>query len=245
MSTSSLVVPPIDAKAITLGAEFSLLSEQALAKASSITTVDDAESQELATQAASTIQGLLARLEKDRNAVKAPVLALGRQIDAIAKQGAAPLQAERDRLKEALRVHYLAEQEKARKAAEVQRRFAEARQKRLDEEARLAADAAQQAATQEEAEQATAKVEEITAKAEEAAQKVETIIPAAPAKAEKMTVRKVWRHEVKDLNALYAARPGLCRVEPNTNAINAEIRAGMRECPGLLIWEDVDVTARS
>jgi hypothetical protein len=102
------------------------------------------------------------------------------------------------------------------------------------------------------AEQAKALQEAARAKEAEAqaAQAKADAPPAQPPvatapKAQKMTVRRVWKHEVTDIQALYAARPELCSIEPRTNAILAEIRGGMSECPGLKIWQEDDVTVRS
>lgn len=227
----TLAVKNIDQAAVSLGAEFTLQQGMALEVARAVTSVTDAESQETAAQAASKLQALISQLEKDRTAVKAPVLDIGRKIDAVAKEGAAPLAKELDRIKGLLKTFVIEEQKKAQKKQETANKFADARRRRLEEEA---------------AEQAKAGHTEAAAETTQKAAEIATPVPAAmPPKADKMTVRKVWKYEVTDVAALHAARPTLTKIEPVASAILAEIRGGMRECAGLRIWEDVDVTARS
>lgn len=227
----AIVVQNLDSVPISIGAEFTLRAETILAEAKKVTAVTDAASQEIAVQTGSKIRALRNELEKARTEVKKPVLDIGRKIDDVAKKAAAPLTLELDRIEKTIRQYVLAEQEKARKLADFQAKM-EAKKR-----ARLEAEAAQAAAAGN-----TAVAEELTEKAQAPAA---APVVAAPPKVEKMTVRNVWKYEVTDLKALHAARPTLTKLEPSPSAIAAEIAAGMRECPGLRIWEDVDVTTRS
>lgn len=53
-----------------------------------------------------------------------------------------------------------------------------------------------------------------------------------------------WNFRVNDLAALFVARPDLVKVEPRTREILGEIAAGVREIPGLEIFEDSAVVLR-
>ena len=65
------------------------------------------------------------------------------------------------------------------------------------------------------------------------------------AKPDGISVKKVWKHKLIDIHALYAARPDLVTLEPKTNNINAAIRQdGVRQIPGLEIWEETETSVR-
>ena len=123
----------------------------------------------------------------------------------------------------------------------LRRRKAHAEQLRLQEEAHKAATAEEGFRLHAEADKQREQAELFLSKAET----IEAKEFAAPAKAEKMTVRKVWKHEVTDIGALYRARPEFCVIESRPYVINAEIRGGMHECPGLRIWEEIDTIVRT
>lgn len=53
-----------------------------------------------------------------------------------------------------------------------------------------------------------------------------------------------WAFEVTDMAALFAARPDLVKAEPRTREITGEISAGVREIPGIRIYEDSAVVLR-
>ena len=62
-------------------------------------------------------------------------------------------------------------------------------------------------------------------------------VPAAPQPAPPPAAT-VWRYRVIDIHAVYAQRRDLVRLSENVSAIQAEIKAGMRACPGLEIWSE-------
>jgi hypothetical protein len=228
--SAAIVIHNLGDVSLSLTPEFTQLKADALAKAHALQPVKDADSQALATEVLSNIKGLLRGIEQTRAQVKAPVLALGKQIDSIAKEATQELVATGIQINEQITAFYRAEAAKA----EAARRMQEA----LDAKRRAReAEALQEAARAKEAEAQAAQ-----AKAD--APPAQPPVATAP-KAQKMTVRRVWKHEVTDIQALYAARPELCSIEPRTNAILAEIRGGMSECPGLKIWQEDDVTVRS
>lgn len=75
--------------------------------------------------------------------------------------------------------------------------------------------------------------------AQEAA--VRAAVTKAPTVASGMRAREEWTFEVTNLYDLALKRNDLVRMEPNTAAINKAIASGMRECPGLRIYQKVGV----
>ncbi len=68
----------------------------------------------------------------------------------------------------------------------------------------------------------------------------------APAKATGQSVGTKWTYRVIDVNALYKARPDLCRpIEVSLAGVNAAIANGARQIPGLEIYEDVKSVVRA
>jgi NADH dehydrogenase [ubiquinone] 1 alpha subcomplex assembly factor 7 len=134
-------------------------------------------------------------------------------------------------------------------AAELRRRNEEALAKAKSEEERAAAErrAAQEARdAQARAEAERRRLEEEAKRAAAAAAK-----PITAPRAAGMMTREVWVFEVTDLNALIAhdndvpeGCRGFVRYEPNTANINAAIRNGMRECPGLRIYQQTKAGVR-
>jgi hypothetical protein len=70
-------------------------------------------------------------------------------------------------------------------------------------------------------------------------------VPVAPAKVAGIAPRSVWKFEVTDLNALYAAKPQFCELDWKQGMINNAIRDGLRECPGLRIYSEIETHVRS
>jgi hypothetical protein len=128
------------------------------------------------------------------------------------------------------------------------RAAAEEEARKIAEEARKAEQAALSATTEAEAARLDAAAAEAAKLAEEAKSKASAPALAsvqAPEKAEKMTVRMIWKHRVVNIQALLNARPEFVSLEPRTAAINAEIRGGTKEIPGLEIWEEPDISIRA
>lgn len=67
---------------------------------------------------------------------------------------------------------------------------------------------------------------------------------APVSRASGLITKDVWKFEVLDVHAVYAANKVLCRLEVNTSAVNDLIRAGLRECPGLRIWSETKTEVR-
>jgi len=241
--------------ALSITEEALALKASALNNAGSISEVCSKETLDKAAAVVSNIKGLLKRLETSRTEIKRPVLDLGKRIDTVAQEYATELVLQANRLQASISAYYREEAEKAeaqRKMiealAEKRRLKAEAEARAAEEERRKLEAAARASADQEKAAALAKEAAARQAEAEAARLKAEASAPApvaAPARAEKMSVRKVWKHKVTNIHEVYRHKPELVNLEPRTNAILAEIRAGMTDCPGLEIWAEEEVTIRS
>lgn len=228
--------------------------------------------QEVAT-ALADVNRLLKEVEKGRTEVKAPVLAVGRTIDATAEEFSAPLAVAQKRLqtiltedaKEQARIAREAEEkrqaelrrqqtEAAAKQAEIDRQAREAEQARLAAEraereaktadARAAAQEAARKAAEESSALAAQKEKEAEAARLQQAELLRAPSPAAP-KAAGTAVSNPWVFDVTDIKALHAARPELVDLVVRRNDIITRIRQGEREIPGLRIYQDTKVVVRT
>ncbi len=235
--------------------------------------VTDADTQAEVTNAVRDIRRLLKEVEDGRKTVKAPVLDIGRKIDAAAAEFIAPLEAEAARLTKLLTVYEVEQQRIAREAeqkrqAELARQQEEERKRQAEidrqareaEQARLAAERAERdaktaearAKAQQEAKEAADKAAALAAQKEkeaasaklEQAELMRAPAPTAP-KAAGTAVSQPWVFEVTDAKALYAARPELVDLVLRRNDIITRIRQGEREIPGLRIYQDTRVTVRT
>lgn len=254
MSALALSNPP-DGITLSITAEALLQKQNALMEGRLVVAVTDGASQEIAVAALGSLKAFQKSLESSRTEIKKPVLELGKRIDAKAKEVGAEVEAEIARLNGLVRDFQreeLARAERARVAAEKmarakrEREEAEAQRMRDEEERlRLEAEAADDPSKARALTAAADTARELRESAEDRAAEVVTKVVAAPPKAAGMAVAKVWKFTVTDVHALYAARPDLCVVEASASKINAELRAGMRECAGLAITEEITTTVRS
>jgi hypothetical protein len=256
VKNAALVIENTEGVRLSLTPEFHLVKARALETARAVDAVTDKDTMDLATRALAQVSGILKTLEESRNAVKAPVLKIGREIDSIAKEAAEELGREKARLKAGMDAYYREEARKAEAARRLSEKIADAKRQKEEEiiraqqeEQRKLEEAAQKSNDQAESERLQQEAAERARLADEAAKRQEEIEAKevkAPEKSEGMIVRKVWKHRVTDIHALYKARPELVTLEAKTNAINAVIRqGGEREIPGLEIYEEIDTTVRS
>ncbi len=171
-----------------------------------------------------------------------------------AEQQRIAAEAERKRQEE------LKRQEAERQRIEAEERARREAAERAAEEARLKAEAEFLAPTEAEAEAARKASEEAERRAKEEADRLaqaqrekakaeadalalRTAAPVKSVKASGMSVGTVWKFEVTDIGQLVKARPDLCRIEPNTAAINAEIKR-TKEIAGLRIWSETVANVR-
>lgn len=119
---------------------------------------------------------------------------------------------------------------------------AQAERERLHQEAEAARieTERQLAVAQEERSRIAAKQE-----AERIAEASRISVPVVQAKAEGVSSRKVWKFEVIDPKQVYLARPDLCSVAVLPAQVNCRIAEGLRDCPGLRIFETTETKVRA
>lgn len=206
--------------------------EAALHASKLVIAVTDPLDAEWAAEALKAVTSLCKEVEACRTEIKAPVLAIGKRIDETAKTFVADLIIERDRLNRILGEYQLAERTKADAA----RREAQAEADRLAREASKAALEADRSTT-EQAQQVAAAAEVAAIEARVAVAEIK------PVKPEGVSVRLNWKYEVEDIKALFAARPDLCVIEPNSAAIRSQIPHN-QTIPGLRIWSEAKASVK-
>lgn len=241
MSDSLLITPSLGEASVTAADAARAERDELVTRSALIGTVTDRLDADHATTFLRDAKAYLAGIEAARTRAKAPVLEIGRRIDALSKELVADVQAESARISRVLgafeleekrkadEARYAAEAEARRLAAEAQRQAAKARAEAPDA---LAADRAADAV------QAQA-VEQIVALKQQAAN-------AAPARQAGTAVREDVVFEVLDVRALYAAHPELVTLEPNGTAIRAILRANPNlQVPGLRHWREAKLNIRN
>ncbi len=254
---SAIVLTNFKEVSLSVTTEATLAKAQAIEGTKAIAEITDATGQQAAVDALARARRFTKRLEESRSEVKAPVLKLGKDIDAKAKEFAAEVEAEIERVKKLLDAYV---REEDRKAAEAQRmrdaiaakkrereeaaaKAAEEEKKRLEAEAAKAEDAEQAEDLRKAAENAAWEAEQAKLRSEAAtAAKPAAVIPRASG----MSAKPVWKYRVTDIAALYAARPDLCELTDKPSLINAAIRTGgERNIPGLEIFEEIETSIRA
>src|SRR3990167_8080160 len=212
----------------------------------SIRSVNNSFTENLCAEILRSVQKVLKEVELTRGQIKAPVLALERQIDCKAKDFCSALLPHELRLRrmlwdyaaEKLRLQFEAEHKRMLELERIDR-------EKREQEERIRTEAAKQAA------QAKSTVDVVNTSVRAAQQiaavqlqaKAATLaVPAAvaPVKTDGVSVRKVWKHEVFDCKALYAAMPAAVPLEPKTAVLNSWINNGMHEIPGVRTWEEIE-----
>jgi hypothetical protein len=69
--------------------------------------------------------------------------------------------------------------------------------------------------------------------------------PLMPSKATGVSSRKVWKYEVVDLELFHREYPNMCTLEVMPSKLNYAIAMGLRDCPGLRIYEEVETKVRA
>lgn len=236
MSTQALTLTGLQHAQLDLGTKSVEVRDALLVKSRRVAGVADAMDAEEATDVLRGLKTLVKEIEETRKIVKDPVLELGKKIDETAKSFICDVKREIDRLDPMLGGFLAAEQSKADAA----RRAAQEEANRLAADAARAQIAAARATSATEVERSQQAAVEAETKAIEAAVAVAEIAPVKPDGA---GVRKNWKFEVTDINALYTARPDLCIIEPNNAGIRAQIPHN-QNIPGLRIWQEVKASIR-
>ncbi len=207
-----------------------------------IKTVTNASQQQLATAAGVKAQRFLKDLEACRVAVKAPVLALGSRIDALAKELSEPIKGHKERVADMCAKFNLAEQ----KRVEAENR----ERKRIEDEAieakRQADLAAEQAVaamiSEEDLNKAIVAEEVATQKTDEM---YKTLTAPAPSvnKASGGVNKMVLKYEITDQAAAFAAAPHLFKVEIKPSAVNSTCTENTK-INGMRFWLEPAVNFR-
>lgn len=236
--------------AVSIDPEAHTKRDEIIATASMVTTVTNPSQQEFAVSTMREIKALCRQIETARVEIKAPVLTLGKDIDKAAAAFVESLQKEEQRIAKLVSEFQVAEQ---RRAAEAER-LRQAELKRIEDEAKAKEAEARRAA--DEAAKGSKSIEDLDRVAREereriaaanleAANKAATVqrAPAAPARAEGMTVRKVWKYRVSDIRALAFARPDLVRIEENKSAILEALKRG-ETITNIEAWQETEAGVR-
>ena len=239
MSTA-LTITGLQSTEIAIAPEARKLRDNLLVEIRKVTSVSDAFDADVAADVLKRATQLSRGIEADRSTVKAPVLALGKKIDALAKEIVAELDGEIGRVSRVLGAYQLAEKQKAEAAERLARDEARRIQAEAEQNARKAAQAAP---TDTEALAAASEIMDTAA-----AKIVETrkaIVSTVAPKAADTAVRVDVCFEVDDIVALYAARPELVNLEPNGSAIRAICKANPKlQLPGLRHWTEAKTNIR-
>lgn len=212
---------------------------EALELASAVTAVSNEPQAELAAQAMRDLQEIIRLAEKSRVAIKEKPMALCRLIDKMAGDFSAGLEQEMARIKGLVQAYKMKQLEAQRKAEAEQRdkqRQIELERQRALEEVRKAEREADAAARKEAVQKANLLVQQ---KKEVAAAPLPVVTKQAGTAA-----KAVWKFEVVDIEQVFKARPDFVVLSPNNAVIRDAIRAGHRDCPGLMIWEEMSVSVR-
>jgi hypothetical protein len=216
------------------------------------------------------IATFLEEVEDARKPVKQPIFEAGKRIDGVFASYREGLQASVQTMAEARKVYMIAEAARKRRereaaeaaAAEQARLAREEADRRRAEEDRLAREAASGRATQAQVEAAFAATDDAAERAQEAATKAEVIANLATAPDRDLvrarsgsgttsSLRDNWTFDVTDIVALCRAvadgKVPAQFVMANDSVIRAAVRARhnpLRECPGLMIFNDMQATRR-
>lgn len=185
-----------------------------------------AEGYEQAADYLKTIKGLLGKIEDARTRITKPLLQAQRELNAQAKEAAAPLQLAESQIKRAM-IAWQEEQERIR--LEEQRKAEEAARK---ERERLEAQAQKAAAA--------GKVEKAEALEQRAASVVAPVIQREAPKVAGVRTSEVWRFEIVD--EMQLPREFLI---PNETAIRQVVLAMKKNTniPGVRVWSEKSLAA--
>lgn len=241
MSEALLITPALGSAIVTAADQARVERDELLHQAALVVSVADRIDADDATTVLRNLKAFETAIEQARTQAKAPVLEIGRKIDALSKELVEKVKTETGRISRVLGAYELEEKRKA----EAARYAAEQEASRIAEEARkkaqqvraaapdaLAADRASDAVNEK-------AVEQIVALKQTAAQ-------SAPTRQAGTTVREDVCFEVTDLVALHQSNPELVILEPNGSAIRAILRANPNlQIPGLRHWREAKLNVRT
>lgn len=212
---------------------------EALEMASSVNVVENEAQAALAALALKECADLSKLAEKSRVQIKELPLSLCKLIDKMHGDFVAQLENEIRRLKGLVGGYQMKIAEERRKAEQAAR----------EEAARIEAErqkAIQDARKAQEALDSKARKEAIDREAQLRAEK--QALTAAPLpviqKQAGISSRPVKKFEVLDIEEVFKARPDFVVMSPNNAVIRDAISAGLKDCPGIRIWEEMQISTR-
>lgn len=233
-----------------------------LTSTGAVTTVTSLDAYSTAQDSMRSLSAMRNAVEKSRKAVKEPVLALGKQIDAIAAHFVSDIESEEKRIgnlmqayaSEQARIRAEQEAEARRAAVEAERQRQEADRKAREAEEQLRR--AEMLKTKAAQDKASAAAEEARRQSYEAAVKAQ----AEQTKALQQTLASVQSvqpdgvkeeldYDVTDIAALYAATPHLVELSPKRRDILATLKHLQAAnlpiaIPGIAVKKVMKITAR-
>jgi len=224
MSDNLIQISELASTEIALMPQAEKLRNVLLNQARTVESITDGFEADCAADVLKNISAAVKEMEATRKEVKAPVLELGRRIDAVAKGWLSDLEAEKKRINRSLG-DYQAEQDRIRREAERKEREAQ-------EKAWREAEKALEKGDEKAAAEATQKIAESSAKVSESAHRPEGV-----------SVRTSYKFEVEDIDALFKAAPHLCEIKPDNAAIRAAIKKN-QSIPGLRVWKESSAVTR-
>lgn len=259
--TDLILTTGLPAVTVSASNEARYSRDELLGEARQVLTVDSAESATAAAKTLTEIKAMTRSVVSGHKEAKAPVLDLGRQIDALMKELTSDLDAEVARISRVLGAYQ----------AEQNRKIEEARQKAYEEEQRIRREAAEKERQAEEAarkQREELEAKETRARSAKGAEKARLEQEAAAAKAEKerlerdaanekaiiaartahvatiapkpagVATRAEICFEVENITSLYEAAPYLVTLTVNAAALKAALKglSGDQKLPGVKHW---------
>lgn len=241
---NAVIVAGIDAVSITIPEASTVERDAALAASKVVGAVADPITRDVAHEALVALVKICKEVEASRLSVTRPIDALKKRVMETAAKFTDEAEREVLRLKGLLTEYQRKLDAEAQAEAKRQEAAQKAEEERLRKEAEAQAAAAQPGAPVSTPESTVAPAPATTP----APAKPQTLFVAptlqAPAKLAGSMTRRPWKYKVEDMGKLFAARPDLCRLEEVPSLVNAAIAGGLRECPGLTIYQDVQVGVR-
>lgn len=207
-------------------------------------TVTSPNDQEKAVAAARDIRSYVKLVADAGKTFRKPLVDFSKQASTIEQEHLAPLLAEQERLEKLVVNFQQAEDRRVLKEEEDrQKQIQESEKERIRLEG-----IAQEAQENARGRKAQANAIQALEKADAAAEHSQALITAPlpeKVRASGVSIRKVLKWEVTDLNALVKARPDLCKIEPKASAINAVCVPEMPNLPpGLKLWWENEASVR-
>lgn len=246
MTTESLILitPDVGLSTVTATEAARQRRDELLNRAAGVVNVADEIDADDASISMRELKQFADLIETQRVLANEPVLTTQRAINALARDLAAAVKLQYDRISRVLGT-FEAEQRRKREDA---KRKADAEAARILHDAQREADAVRRAAAvlpPAAGPEAAAKVEAIeTAAVAAVIETRQAAINTAP-KAAGITLRETPNFEVTDIGALFAANPTLCTVTENRRAILAIIKDNPNvQIPGIRHWLEAKTSTR-